>query len=216
MIPIVPAIIPSSLDNLKDSLQKISFVNEVQVDVVDGQFVSFISWPYKPKGVPVEIKSETDKFTLEVDLMVNDPFEAAKNWIEAGADMLVFHVENLDFKRFQEFTLNTSVTVGISALNKTNLEKVLPFVEISDYMQLMGIAEIGAQGLPFDETVLDRIKFIKNKFPKKMVSIDGSVNKDTVGVLKEAGADRLVSGSAILKSVNPTESYRELLQLTNN
>ena len=73
MIPIVPAIIPKSAAEILELLPRLRFAPEIHVDVVDGQFVPYTSWPYSPVGVPTEVRSETDKFTLEVDLMVADP-----------------------------------------------------------------------------------------------------------------------------------------------
>lgn len=56
MIPIVPAIIPKSQAQIESLLDKLNFSTEVHVDVVDGKFVPFLSWPYEPKGSPVDIK----------------------------------------------------------------------------------------------------------------------------------------------------------------
>lgn len=57
----------------------------------------FISWPYKEGGEPIEVHKTTDRFTLEVDLMVQNPLMAADSWLTAGADMLVFHTETIGF-----------------------------------------------------------------------------------------------------------------------
>ncbi len=215
MTPIVPAIIPKSAEDLKQTLAKLPFVHEVQIDVVDGKFVPFTSWPYSPSGIPKDLKTETDKFTIEIDLMVKEPVVAATAWLEAGADMLVFHIESLSLERLKMFKATTSVSIGVSALNDTPLEVFLPYIEVADYVQLMGISQIGTQGQGFDERVLERIIAIKTKFKNKLISIDGSVNKNTILALKEAGADRFVTGSAILSAENPQQAYLELYSLIN-
>jgi len=215
MKSIVPAIIPTSADDVKVILSDMAYASEIQIDVVDGKFVPFTSWPYSPEGAPAEVSTETDRFTLEVDLMVENQIEAAKVWVEAGADMLVFHVEGIDLQTLIDFVQTTSVSIGVSARNDTPLETFLPYVKIADYVQLMGIAEIGTQGQPFDERVLDRIKLIKESFPNHMVSIDGSVNKETIVRLHKAGADRFISGSAVLSASDPKIAYEELSELVN-
>lgn len=215
MIPIVPAIIPKSLAELKDVLPSVAFSPEVHVDVVDGKFVPFSSWPYDPVGEPIQVKESTDSFTLEVDLMVEDTINAAKDWILAGADMLVFHVENTTLDQFSFFTERHNVTVSISALNDTPLETLLPYLEWADSIQLMGIAKIGAQGQPFDERIFERIKFLKTSYPNLPITVDGSVNKETIVRLKEAGVDRFICGSAIVKAEEPQLAYRELQTLIN-
>lgn len=215
MIPVVPAIIPQSLIDLETQLEKLNFSSEIHIDVVDGKFVPFISWPYKPTGFPLEIKKITDGFTLEVDLMVSDPIQSAESWIEAGADMLVFHVEGISLADFEKYVKSAPASIGISALNDTPLEVFMPYIEISDCVQLMGIAKIGAQGQSFDERVFNKIEIIKKRFPNKPITIDGSVNKDTIKYIKEAGANRFIVGSAIVKADEPYEAYLELSKLIN-
>lgn len=214
MIPVVPAIIPNSEEELVSLLNNISWSSEVQIDVVDGKAVPFISWPYQPLGDPLNIKEVTDGFTLEVDLMVEKPLPAAEKWLEAGADMLVFHQENISYSDFASFTKSTKISVGISFLNDSSPESFFEYIEVADYVQLMGISEIGTQGQPFDERVLATIKKIKEAFPQKPISIDGSVNEKTIKRLVQAGVSRLVVGSAITKKADTFSAYEELLALT--
>jgi ribulose-phosphate 3-epimerase len=216
MIPIVPAIIPKSAEEILATLPRLSFSHEIHIDVVDGKFVPFTSWPYCPAGEPKAVSHATDRFTLEVDLMVEDPLIAADSWIKAGADMLVFHIESIELESFSRFVETAKVSVGVSALNSTSFDVLKKYAAVADYVQLMGIAKIGAQGQPFDESVLERIKEIKSTFPKLPITIDGSVNKNTIKRLLKAGADRFICGSAIVGAENPYEAHAELLQLTTN
>lgn len=215
MIPIVPAIIPKSQAQIESLLDKLNFSTEVHVDVVDGKFVPFLSWPYEPKGSPVDIKKSTDHFTLEVDLMVNSPLAVAEDWLMAGADMLVFHTESISLSDFKNFVHGAPASVGISALNDTPLDTLLPYIELADYVQVMGIAKIGAQGQPFDVRGLERIINIKNTFPNKLISVDGSVNFETITNLRQVGIGRLIVGSAIVSATEPYEAYSELNRLVN-
>ena len=215
MIPIVPAIIPNSAKHLIDTVSGLSFSPEIHVDVVDGKFVPFVSWPYEPSGVPKEVHNATDGFTLEVDLMVENPLAAGDAWLLAGADMLVFHVETVGLDAFTRFAESTKISIGISALNDTPLSVLLPYAEVADYIQLMGIKEIGTQGQSFDERVLDRMVDLKSRLPKLPISIDGSVNKETIAKIAKAGANRLICGSAITKASDPYVAHRELSKLIN-
>lgn len=214
--PIVPAVIPNSREHVLDLAAHLSFAQEFQLDLVDGIFVPTISWPYEPKGEALSVKSQLDKYTLEIDLMVSDPIPAAMEWIIAGADMLVFHVETLTLEHFHSFAAETPVSVAASAHGNTPLETLMAYAEHADYIQLMGIREIGAQGLPFDETVLEKISLLKQRFPTKAISIDGSVNTSTIARLKAAGADRFVCGSAIVQQPDPEAAYRALVALIND
>ncbi len=214
MIPIVPAIIPISAEQLKAILPGLSFSPEIHIDVVDGVFVPYQSWPYNPLGQPKEVQLFTDRFTLEVDLMVAEPLAAAEAWIAAGADMLVFHTEHISPDAFARFVEGTKISVGIAAVNDTALSDLEPYLARADYIQLMGIAKVGAQGQPFDERVLERIAALKLRHPRLSITIDGSVNKDTIKKLAAAGADRFICGSAIVGAENPYEAHQVLQALT--
>lgn len=215
MIPIVPAIIPKSAAEILELLPRLRFAPEIHVDVVDGQFVPYTSWPYSPVGVPTEVRSETDKFTLEVDLMVADPLLAADTWLQAGADMLVFHTEHITPEVLNRFAESTKISIGIAVVNDTPLEVLETYLEAVDYVQLMGIAKVGAQGQPFDERILARITELKKRYPNLTISIDGSVNQKTIARLAQAGADRFICGSAIVGASNPHTAYLELQTLVS-
>ena len=216
MIPIVPAIIPKSQSVLEALLPTLRFSPEIHIDVVDGLYVPFTSWPYQPAGEPLATKHLTDTYTLEVDLMVADPFTGAAAWLKAGADMLVFHTDNCTVAEFKKFTATSHISVSIAATPDITLDTLAPYLEVADGVQLMGIAKVGSQGQPFATEVLDRIKEVKKQFPKIPITIDGSVNQETIPALVEAGADRFICGSAIVKKTDPYEAYLELTKLTNN
>ncbi len=217
MRPIVPALIPKSAVELEDNLSRLAFSPEIHIDVTDGKFVPATSWPYVTGERPKLVKALTDKFTLEVDLMVEDTLSAAEDWLVAGADMLVFHVENTDLSDFMNFATKRKVTIGISALNDTPYKKLEPYLLVADYVQVMGIATIGAQGQPFDERVFARIAEIKASFPDITISIDGSVNRRTLPTIaKNKDINRFICGSAIVGEVDYLAAYTELKSILTN
>lgn len=211
--PIVPAIIPESLEAAVAAISRLEFSRELHLDVVDGSFVPFTSWPYKPKADPQLISIWTDMFTLEVDLMVADPLPAAHAWLAAGADMLVFHVETISPAAFVAFAEHADVSVGVASNNDTPLANLEPYIAVADYIQVMGIKEIGTQGQPLDERVFDRIAFFRTNYPTHLLSVDGSVNLATIGALKEAGAQRFICGSAVVGAAKPEQAYKDLLSM---
>ena len=72
--------------------------------------------------------------------------------------------------------------------------------KVINWVQCMGIEKIGFQAQPYDARVLENIKKIKEMYPSVLVSVDGGVNLHTAAQLVEAGADRLVVGSALFTS----------------
>jgi ribulose-phosphate 3-epimerase len=215
-IPIVPAIIPKSEAEVVAFTKALTFSRELHLDVVDGVFVPTVSWPYDPQGEEIAVKPHTDKFTLEVDLMVADPISAARRWVKAGADMLVFHIETVDAASFIDFFTHTrKVSIGVSFHGDTPVEALLPYLPYADYVQVMGIHTIGSQGQPFSESTFEKISWVRREVPQLPISVDGSVNKDSIGRLVKAGVDRLIVGSAIVKQENPSAAYTELCAVVN-
>lgn len=211
-IPIVPAIIPTSEAEVVEMTKTLRFSHELHLDVVDGKFVRAISWPFTPVGEAMAVKPHTDAYTLEVDLMTKDPIPVARQWLEAGADMLVFHIESVDLASFIDFIDHApkSVSIGASFSGDTTVAAAVPYLEHADYVQVMGIHTIGAQGEPFDEAVFAKIEEIRAAFPHLMISIDGSVNQTTAPRLVKAGADRLIVGSAIVKQDDMEAAYKKI------
>jgi len=206
---IIPAIIPSTLSDLRQLVSRLAGLPEIHLDVVDGIFVPFISWPYNSQELPRVAKESLDVFSLEVDLMVNKPLSAAHNWIEAGADQLVFHVETISLASFKDFTDNTNMTIGISSNNDTDFNILKEYLPYADYVQVMGIGAIGTQGQPFDVRSLNRIAMIRENFPNLAISIDGSVNAETLPKLVSLKLNRYIIGSAIIKQDDQILAYKK-------
>jgi ribulose-phosphate 3-epimerase len=215
MSPIVPAIIPTSLAHLKESIDLVApFTHEVQVDIVDGVFVPFTSWPYVEDAHIADMAALTKEGLVEVDLMLMEPEAVLSEYVRAGARRVVVHLEGVrDFEKILALKKELDFKLGFSINNDTPLEKLTDVITHADYVQLMGIAHIGSQGQLFDERVLERIATLRVAYPTLLISIDGSVNEETVGRLAHAGANRCVSGSAILKQKNPEEAFNTLASL---
>ena len=210
--PIVPAIIPQSLTDLETQIARISHVPEVHVDVVDGVFVPFISWPYNTdNAIPSTALDLLSPFSLEVDLMVEDQLGAARAWLVAGADQLVFHAEVISPVVLEAFHTHHDVTIGISSLNSMPLAQLYEYFPFVDYVQVMGIAHIGTQGQPFDDSVIARITQIQHDYPDMPISIDGSMNTTTLPKIKPLGLSRIIVGSAIINQPDPLAAYHELV-----
>ena len=77
----------------------------------------------------------------------------------------------------------------------------------------MGIEKIGFQGQSFDERVLHKVNDLRERFPELIISIDGGVSLETAPLLIKAGANRLVAGSAILKSEDIEKTIKEFQSL---
>ncbi len=219
-IEIIPALMPQSEKGISGAAEMFSeLVKTVQLDIMDGVFVPETTWPYE-KGsdevaVPPEILDGPLQF--EIDLMVARPENELIKWSTAGATRLIAHIESIeDFDRFWEEAdwvrmgaIDKQIEIGLALDIETPNTDLDPYIDKIDFIQCMGIAKIGYQGEAFDERVLEKISDLRQHYPDTIISVDGGVNLETAGRLKEAGATRLVSGSAILNS----KDKREVIQM---
>ena len=98
---------------------------------------------------------------------------------------------------------------GIALTMETKPEEIETLIKKVDYVLLLTIPKPGSSGQKFDTMGLDRIKQIndlsfRNQF---ILCIDGGVNGNIVGSLE---AENIVSGSSVLKSVNPKRQIMRL------
>lgn len=215
---VIPAVIPQSRHHLDRILETIgTFTDVVQIDIVDGIFAEPASWPYTTDAELEAALAHLDfpERSVEFDLMINDPHTTLDMWLRTGAERLIVHVESTEhLEKVLAHRKENLYELGLSFNNDTSFDLLYEIdMQLVAFVQLMGIAHIGVQGQPFDERVLERTAYIKKEFPKLPVSIDGSVNMDTITKLRQAGAERFVSGSAILKASNPQKVFGELTQL---
>ena len=219
MTDIIPAILPKSYGELEEKLDiAASHAHSIQIDVCDGYFVPSRTWPmnsgdretFKLMVNKRQKLPYADDFAFDLDLMVHSPENVIRDLIKLGAARVSIHIEaKHDFAACRR-AAGDEVELGVALVADTPLSRLEPFKGQFDYIQLMGIASIGKQAQPFDERVLERIREAKRMFPGVPIQIDGSVNADTAPRLIEAGADRLVSGSYILRAEDPKKAIKTL------
>lgn len=222
---IIPAIIPKSFQELEEKLEIIKgLVSFVHVDITDGKFGHDKSWPIEAdKGEFAEILSQKrglpfwEEMDYEIHLMTEDPISYAKEWVVAGASRIIFHVERLNYENDIQFLdqIKTEglVEIGIAIDADTSVDTLHNYFEVADFIHVMTIPSIGAQGIAFDERGLEHIKWIKQNHPHLPVSADGSMNPETIPLAIEAGAERFVVGSYIFSNTNPRAAIEELQSL---
>jgi ribulose-phosphate 3-epimerase len=239
MIEIIPAIIPQDFEEVKEKMSLVNgSVHCVQIDICDGKFVKSKSWPYI-NDYDNDFKKITDEeegfpfwesLNFEVDMMVMNPESVVEDWIRAGAHRIILHLESstnikdliLDLRNKFGWLGDSPlmVEIGLAINTNTPLEKVFEYLDpntsgrsLVDFIQFMGIREIGYQGQFFDERVIGRIRDLRNAYPDVIISVDGGVNLDNASEIVDAGVNRLVSGSAVFESgdvVNTIEEFRKI------
>jgi len=220
---VIPAIMPRSRSELEMYAGRfVGLAPVVQIDVMDGIFVPEKTWPYKngfDKSL-IGTLPHTDKIMYEIDLMVDDPEDTFESWIRAGAKRAIVHIESIKSISDIATRFDDTIELGVAVNIETPLEVLFACLEDEScasrisVVQCMGIARIGFQGQPFDAHVINMIRTLRERFPKLIISIDGGINFTTAQQVADAGADRIVSGSTILKSANYAEAIDRLKNIS--
>ena len=153
---------------------------------------------------------------LDCHLMVSEPESHFRAVAKAGGDSVTFHVEACD-EPARAIALARSLGLGVGvALNpETPVEDVVAAAEGADLVLCMSIHP-GYSGQEFMPDALARIGRLRALLPADVrIQVDGGINRDSIVAARDAGADLLVSGSAIFWNDDPAAAFRELTKLVN-
>lgn len=184
----------------------------VHIDVMDGVFVPNISF-----GFPVmkPIRQATGKF-LDVHLMIVEPEKYVGRFVEAGADLVTFHVEaTSDPAACAALIRRAGAKVGVSIKPATPVGALRGLLPAVDLVLVMSV-EPGFGGQSFiagsTEKVRELRKLADELNPALMIEVDGGVSASNARELFDAGAEALVAGSAVFKAPDPEEEIRRMLR----
>lgn len=205
-------IIPAILTNNKEELVRLAHIFEragvprVQLDVCDGAFV-----PERTIEGHEQLKRLTTSLQFDVHLMVQHPEQACANWCTVpNADRFFIHVETTDM--FGELCGHAKVcgkTLGAAINPDTPLEKLEAIAGATNLFQFLTVHP-GAQGRTFMPEVLEKVKTFRAAHPDAIILVDGGITPDTAKQCVDAGANALVVGSYLAKSLDVPRALEEL------
>lgn len=221
MIEVIPAIIPESFDDLAKNIERVRrHVSRVQVDVMDMKFAPQATWPYNDSGEFRKIVAKQrglpfwEDVNFEIDMMVEKPEHFISEWITAGATALIIHVESsLLTDQIILKLRKEGIEIGLALVPSSSNEEVYGYLGAIDFVQFMGNDRIGYHGVELNEKVIQKIKDLRERNDRVTIAVDIGVNEETAPRLVEAGANKLVSGSAIFNSENLEETIKKLQEL---
>lgn len=194
---LLPSILASDITNIRNDIElfKECGLEYLHCDICDGHFVPSITY-----GVPVveAINNYTD-MKLDVHLMCEEPSKYIDSFIKAGADIITIHAESaIHLHRTIYQIKNQGIKAGI-ALNPATSEDILKYLINDVDMVLCMSVNPGFGGQAFIPSVVDKIKCIRDINDKVIIEVDGGVSINNVEILKNAGANMFVVGSALYK-----------------
>ncbi|MHC4941930.1 MAG: ribulose-phosphate 3-epimerase [Planctomycetota bacterium] len=209
MIKICPSLLSCNFARLADEVAAVEAggADWLHVDVMDGHFVPNITIG----PVVVESLKKVSTVPLDVHVMIEEPLRYADPFIDAGADIYVFHVEaNDDPDEVIALVKKRGKLVGITLNPPTPLQRLEPYLGKVDLVMVMSVNPgFGGQG--FVEGSLERAQALRETYGfKGDIEIDGGIKTDNIADVAAAGVNVFVSGSGIFHSKDIPGTIKEM------
>lgn len=202
MIKISPSILSADFSNLALDIEIVekAGADMVHIDVMDGHFVPNITI-----GPPV-VKSlrKVTSLTFDVHLMIENPENYIKDFVDAGSDIITVHAESSKhLHRLIQLIKSYNVKAGIALNPATPICTIEHLLNDVDMVLIMTVNP-GFGGQEFIESMYEKIISLKNLLSdhekNTPIEVDGGVSLNNIEKLYKSGAEIMVAGSAIFNS----------------
>src|SRR6266496_1961525 len=216
MIEIAPSILSADFNRLGEQIAMVEGAGAslLHVDVMDGRFVPNIT-----VGLPVvKAISRATRLPIDAHLMIVEPGRYAEQFVVAGAQMVSIHVEaDQHVHRTLTAIRAAGAQAGVAINPATPLSALDEALKVADYVLLMSVNP-GFGGQEFIPASLDKVRRLRKMIDERgfraRIEIDGRIDRDNVADVAGAGAEIIVSGSAIFGAPDPAVALRELREAT--
>lgn len=198
---LAPSIIASDFAHIADEVAAIESTGAdwIHVDVMDGHFVPDITIG------PLFVQSlkRIAKLPFDVHLMISEPEKYIPAFAEAGANNITVHVEACpNLPSVIEKIKSLGCTAGVTLNPATPASAIDHALSLVDLVLVMSVVP-GFSGQKFMPEMIGKVEEIRSKLnalrSSAHLEVDGGINIETLPLMKKAGANVFVAGSAVFK-----------------
>lgn len=217
-IKIAPSILSADFSAMGEAVKNLEKCGAdlIHCDVMDGSFVGPITFG----GQMIKNIRPLTKLPLDVHLMIEHPKTQIKFFADAGADIITVHYGACEkispdyLRETLELIKSHGVKCGAVVNPDVPVEKIFPVFPLCDMVLLMSVFP-GYGGQKFIPEVLDKVKLARARAieigkPDMDIEIDGGVTEQNAKIIRSAGANVLVAGSAVFNAPDMKKAISNL------
>lgn len=209
---VLPSLLLCDFANLEREVRTLeeAGVRALHLDVMDGSFVPNLTY-----GMPiVAALRKITPLPLDVHLMIDQPQRYLRQFADAGADLITFHIEAAPAaKPLIDEIHALGLKAGVALNPATPLGTLDAFLGDIDLVLVMSVPA-GFGGQKFHDVALEKLQSLRSRVRHEVIlEVDGGVNASTIAKCAQAGARWFVVGSAIFGQPSYGEAVRSLTQL---